>query len=100
MRFLLFLLVLGIGIDLLYLGWGRKSYFFCYCLLVIMWFLLFLLVLEIGYIILLRHSLGLPYNYLKLMVGTVLATPLRIAQNDFTVKMSRIRYEKGSKIFV
>ena len=46
----------------------RKSYFFCYRLLVIMWFLfwrdfLFILVLGIDCIILLWYSLGLPYNY-------------------------------------
>ena len=31
-----------------YLGWGRESYFVCYCLLVIMWFLLKRFPLPLG----------------------------------------------------
>ena len=51
-------------IDRLY--WGRESNFVCFCLPVIMWFLfgfLYLWVLGMGYVILLWHSLSLPYNY-------------------------------------
>ena len=57
----------------------ERAKFFCYCLLVTMWFLwpwdfLFLCVLGIGCIILLWHSLGRPYNYFEFFILAVLLT--------------------------
>ena len=63
--FVIYLYVSFSGLMNYYLSWGRESKFVCYRSLVVMWFLkdfLFLLVLGMACVILLWHSLSLPYN--------------------------------------
>ena len=75
-------------------GEERESLFVCYRLLVIIWLLfvevLFLLVPGVDYVILLWHSLDLPYNYFVVILhylSTIFCPPYNI--------LARYNYNHG-----